>query len=164
MKTHKFLAVVAVFGCYVFGSAGVLAAPAMISICPVGGVCSAPVLEPASSKSNAVAVDVTPRLPVVDPFGPSGSYCGRAAVYTDDMGITERTPCQGHQVAYTAQQPVFQPPIAAYCDGLDTPTCYPDQPGGWYTIPVFATDCPVGYAVTTTGSSGPYQYYSCIKS
>ena len=65
MKALKVLAVAAVFGCYVFGSAGVSAQ----QICPVGaGACRANPT-PASSYSTARAVDLTPRLPVVDPFG-----------------------------------------------------------------------------------------------
>ena len=67
MKALKVLAVAAVFGCYVFGSAGVSAQ----QICPIGaGACRANPT-PASSYSTARAVDLTPRLPVVDPFGPS---------------------------------------------------------------------------------------------
>ena len=67
MKALKVLAVAAVFGCYVFGSAGVSAQ----QICPVGaGACRANPT-PASSYSTARAVDLTPRLPVVDPFGPT---------------------------------------------------------------------------------------------
>ena len=62
MKALKVLAVAAVFGCYVFGSAGVSAQ----QICPVGGgACvTPPGPAPASSYSNARSVDIMIRQPV----------------------------------------------------------------------------------------------------
>ena len=60
MKALKVLAVAAVFGCYVFGSAGVSAQ----QICPVGaGACRANPT-PASSYSTARSVDIMIRQPV----------------------------------------------------------------------------------------------------
>lgn len=109
----------------------------------------------------------TPSKTITDtitPSGPSGMYCGRAAVYTDNMAITDRVACDGHLVAYTAYSQAYMPPQAAYCTGNDNPECFPASPGYYYNTSYFATDCPSGYRVTTTGSSGPYQYYACIKS
>ena len=59
MKALKVLAVAAVFGCYVFGSAGVSAQ----QICPIGaGACRANPT-PASSYSTARSVDIMIRQP-----------------------------------------------------------------------------------------------------
>ena len=92
--------------------------------------------------------------------GPSGMYCGRAAVYTDNMAITDRVACNGHLVAYTAYSQAWAPAQPGWCNDQ---MCYPDTPGYYYNASYFATDCPSGYRVTTTGSSGPYPYYACIK-
>ena len=92
MKALKVLAVTAVFGCYVFGIAGASAQ----QICPVGGGACVSNPTPASSYSNARAVDVTPRLPVVDPLGPAGSYCGwYFSDSSTEGGSTQSIPCQG---------------------------------------------------------------------
>lgn len=178
MKSFKFLPVAAIVSCYVFASAGAFAAD--ISICPIGvGACQTKAM-PASSYSDARAVDIMVRPPVqvmpsaeslalsIAPLlpqssGPSGSYCGRAAVYTDNMNITERSPCQGHLVAYQAPTTAYMPPTLGWCNS-ESGDCTGGTPGYYYTAYVFAGDCPVGYGLTTTGSSGPYQYYSCIKS
>lgn len=178
MKAFKFLPIAAIFGCYVFGSVSALAAD--ISVCPAGvGACRAQAI-PASSYSSARSVDILIRPPVpvlpsaeslalsIAPLlpqssGPSGTYCGRAAVYTDNMGITERSPCQGHLVAYQAPKQVYSPPTPGSCN-TETGYCTDGSPGYYFTDYVFTGDCPDGYRLTTTGSSGPYQYYSCIKS
>jgi hypothetical protein len=162
MKSFKFLLLAALLGCYVFGSAGALAAD--ISVCPIGvGACQTKAM-PASSYSNARAVDVTVHPVPSDPTGPSGVFCGRAAVYTDSMGVTERNPCQGHLVVYQAPTDVYVPAQEAYCDNAEVQTCYPATAGYSTTSYTFTGDCPVGFSLTTIGSSGPYQYYSCIKS
>ena len=170
----KFLPVAAIFGLSLFG-----AAVAQTQVCPVGGGACVTQPTPASSYSSARAVDIMVRQPVpvlptpadlalqIAPLlppasGPAGIYCGRAAVYTDNMSVTERTPCQGHQVAYQAPQQTYFPPSGGFC--YENGYCDPVDPGGYFTTYVFAGDCPSGYGLTTTGSSGPYQYYSCIKS
>lgn len=142
-------------------------------VVPIGGGVGVTRTLPAGSDSD---VNATPGIPesVLHPVvpnanGPSGTFCGQAAVYTDNTGITERSPCQGHLVAYQAvsSQQVWQPAQAAYCSGGDSnETCYPATDGYFYTSTssVFAADCPPSYNLTTTGSSGLYQYYSCIKS
>lgn len=60
MKASKFLPIAAIFGCYVFGSAAIAQ-----QVCPVGGgACMArPGPAPASSYSNARAVDIMIRQP-----------------------------------------------------------------------------------------------------
>ena len=106
MKTYKFLAVVAVFGCYVFGGVGASAQ----QICPTGGGACVSNPTPASSYSNARAVDVTraPVAPVivVDPTPAPGSYCGWAVVNQGSSFYSggpepyaDGVPCQGHPVA-----------------------------------------------------------------
>jgi hypothetical protein len=140
-------------------------------ITPVGGGPGQWQTMPADSHSDSRAGPGIPESvlhPIVpSSSGPSGTFCGRAAVYTDSMGITERTPCQGHLVAYTAtsSQQVWQPAQPAYYSGGENGTNYPATEGYFTTVTssYFATDCPAGYSITTTGSSGPYQYYACIK-
>jgi hypothetical protein len=174
MKSFKFLPIAAIFGCYVFSSVAIAQ-----QVCPVGGgACTARTL-PASSYSNARAVDVMIRPPVpvlptpealalqIAPLlppssGPSGIFCGRAAVYTDSMGVTERSPCQGHLVAYQAPTSVYVPESGGQC--AENGQCDPIIPAYWGTSYVFTSDCPIGYGFISTGSSGPYQYFSCIKS
>ena len=140
MKTYKFLVVVAVFGCYVFGSAGASAQ----QICPVGGGACVSNPTPASSYSNARAVDVTraPVAPVivVDPTPAPGSYCGWAVVNQGSSFYSggpepyaDGVPCQGHPVA--------------------------SLPNGSTTL-----DCPAGYRAIETGASvSGDQWFSCIK-
>ena len=142
MKALKVLSLVAALGS-AFGGAGVSAA--VVSICPVGGACSAPAPEPASSKSSAVSVDVT-RAPVaapvivVDQTPAPGSYCGWAVVNQGSSfnsggpePYADGVPCQGHPVA--------------------------SLPNGSTTL-----DCPAGYRAIETGASvSGDQWFSCIK-
>ncbi len=146
MKSLKVLAAVIALGS-AFGGAGVSAA--VVSICPVGGVCTAPAPEPASSKSNAVSVDVT-RAPVaapvivVSPTPVAGSYCGWAAAnsgsdfYSGGAGaFSNNIPCEGHSVVSVG------------------------NPGGSSSI---VADCPPAYALVTTGvDSQGTGYFSCLK-
>jgi hypothetical protein len=175
MKVNKLLPIAAIFGCYVFGSVAIAQ-----QVCPVGaGACTARTL-PASSYSNSRAVDIMIRPPVpvlptpgelalqIAPLlppsaGPSGIFCGRAAVFTDSMGVTERSPCQGHLVAYQAPTEVWIPASGGTCDESGN-SCSPYIPGYVGISYVFAADCPAGFGLISTGSSGPYQYFSCIKS
>ena len=133
MKTYKFLAVAAVFGCYVFGGVGASAQ----QICPIGGGACVPNPTPASSYSTARAVDVTraPVAPVivVDQTPAPGSYCGWAAADpSTEGGSYSNYPCQGHRVAFMVTGTVF-------------------------------ADCPAGYQSITTGVNGSAIWYSCLK-
>lgn len=155
--------IVAVY-CYGFGSISGAQAGGT-TVCPTGGACSVIPTPADSSYSGGYAIpgitseSIRPLIP--NQGGPSGMYCGRAAVYTDSMAITDRVACDGHLVAYTAYSQAWMPGQPEWCSGE---ACYPATPGYYYTASSFATDCPSGYRITTTGSSGPYQYYSCIKS
>lgn len=95
--------------------------------------------------------------------GVVGSYCGRVAMYTDDRNLHEQTNCLGSKVLYYAYSSVWQPPVAAHCEGGEVETCYPAKDGYYATERALVYDCPGGYAVTTTGSAGPWMYYACIK-
>ena len=143
MKALKVLAVAAVFGCYVFGSAGVSAQ----QICPIGaGACRANPT-PASSYSNARSIDVTPRLPVVDPMGPAGSFCGS---FMFDSGIASG---EGSRAASSQMVP---------CQGFQlTPISQGNAP--------YAVNCPAGYESVQTGLTGNFGggssnvWFSCLK-
>ena len=94
------------------------------------------------------------------PDGTQGNYCGRSALYTDTRNFTEQVPCNGGLPYYYAASTAYQPPVAAFCDENG---CYPEQPGYSYVTQSLASGCPSGFSLTTTGSSGPYQYFTCIK-
>lgn len=126
---------------------------------------------PAGSYSVARAVDnlIRPVAPDISNFItnqvlPSGSYCGRVALYTDTRSITERAPCPRYSVLGPVTSTVYVPPTDAYCSGGDNPICYEARPGYYTTVTPLGANCPGGYGLTVTGSSGPYQYYACIKS
>ena len=146
MKALKVLAMATVFGCYVFGSVG--AGAAMISICPVGGGACSVMPEPASSYSTARSVDVTPRLPVVDPMGPAGSFCGS---FMFDSGIASG---EGSRAASSQMVP---------CQGFRlTPISQGNAP--------YAVNCPADYESVQTGwtgsnggAGGGTVWFSCLK-
>ena len=145
MKALKVLAVVAVFGCYVFGTVG--AGAAMISICPVGGGACSVMPTPASSYSTALSIDVTPRLPVVDPMGSAGSFCGSLMF---DSGIASG---EGSRAASSQMVP---------CQGFQlTPISQGNAP--------YAVNCPAGYESVQTGLTGnsgggsTNVWFSCLK-
>ena len=105
--------------------------------------------------------------PVAPNAGGPGSHCGTLAIYTDTNSVTDNRPCMGYAIAHDQSQVVWQPETPAYCtNGGDSGTdvCYEAQPGYYSTVTVSVPDCPIGYGIATTGSSDPYQYYTCVKS
>ena len=97
MKVNKLLPIAAIFGCYVFGSAAIAQ-----QVCPVGGgTCvTRPGPAPASSYSNARAVDIMIRQPIpvmptaeslalsIAPLLPAGAGSVTTGIRTASNGVT----------------------------------------------------------------------------